>query len=315
MEKPDFRAAFRLAPAFVAFLLPLCAACSRSDAEASADALEREEQTVRRMDRARAAMAPVGACAAAMADNARYALVEAAEGGPGASVERFGQKFIRTGSVSLEVRDLAAAQRDLGEWAKRFGGYMEETSSETTSGSVTARIPSGSFEMAMEEVGKVGTVKSQSVNVEDATERFYDLETRLGTKRVMRERLTNYLAQAKSVKEMVQVERELNDVVSELESMEGRMKRLSAQIDRSTIRVDYRLPYRADPRGGSFKWPDVGESARRFAVNVFDFAMLAVEFMLYAVVCGVPVLAVLALAFWLLFGKVGLLKRLFRRLR
>lgn len=291
MEKSYVRAAFRLAPALVALVLPLCAACSRSDAE----------------------VPEVVDCCAAMEADAAPAGAE--EGGPGAKCARFGQKFIRTGSVSLEVRDLAAAQRDLGEWAKRFDGYMEKASSETSSGSVVARIPSGSFEKAMEEVGKVGTVKSQSVDVEDVTEWFYDLETRLGTKRVMRERLTNYLAQAESVEEMVQVEKELNNVISELESMEGRMKRLSAHIDRSTIRVDYRLPYRADPRGGSFKWPDLGERARRFAVNVFDFAMLAVEFVLYAVVCGVPVLAVLALAFWLLFGKVGLLKRIFRRLR
>ncbi len=300
MKKTDVRAAFRLAPALVALVLSLCAlcaACSRSDANV-----------------VEANYAPSADCCAA----APEAPDGAGRGASGAENAQFGQKLIRTGSVSLEVHDLAVAGREIEAWAKRFGGYLEKSSSETSSGSVTARIPSAGFEKAMEEIGKVGTVKSQSVNVEDATERFYDLETRLGTKRVMRDRLTNYLAQAKSVKGMIQVERELNDVISDLESMEGRMKRLSAQIDRSTIEVSYRLPYGA-VEGGGFEWPDIGESARRFAVdvvnNVVDFALLAAEFMLYAVFCGVPVLAVLALSFWLLFGRVGLLKRLFRRLR
>lgn len=291
MGKSDVRAAFRLAPALVALLLPLCAACSRSDAvEVSADC------------------APDFSCAALEAPDG------AGRSASGAENAWFGQKFIRTGSVSLEVYDIAVAGREIEAWAKRFGGYLEKSSSETSQGSVTARIPSAGFDKAMEEIGKVGTVKSQSVNVEDATDRFYDLETRLGTKRVMRDRLTNYLAQAKSVKDMLKVEKELNDVISDLECMEGRMKRLSAQIDRSTIEVSYQLPYGV-VAGGGFEWPDVGESARRFAVNVVDFALLAAEFILYAVVCGVPVLAVLALAFWLLFGKVALLKRLFRRLR
>lgn len=304
MEKLKAGTAFRLMPMAIAVVLSFCAACSRSDVDAPR--VEEED----------------ACCAAAPEANevkneASMALdvASAMETDRANAARGFVQQLVRTGSVSLEVRDMDVAQREIGAWAKRFGGYVEESSVETTSGSVTARIPSASFEKAMEEVGAVGDVKSQSLSVEDVSERFYDLKTRLETKRVMRERLTNYLAQAKSVKDMVQIERELDSVVSDLESMERRMKRLSAQISRSTIRVDYRLPYRADPRGGSFKWPDIGDSARRFAVNVVDFLVLATEFMLYVVVCGIPVLAVAMFSFWLLFGKVGILRRIFRRFR
>lgn len=304
MEKLKAGTAFRFVPMAFAMALSFCAACSRSDVDAP-----------------RVEVADVCYAAAPEANEVKNEASMALDVASAMETDRanaargFVQQLVRTGSVSLEVRDMDVAQREIGAWAKRFGGYVEESSVETTSGSVTARIPTASFEKAMEEVGAVGDVKSQSLSVEDVSERFYDLRTRLETKRVMRERLTNYLAQAKSVKDMVQIERELNSVVSDLESMERRMKRLSAQISRSTIRVDYRLPYRADPRGGSFKWPDIGDNARRFAVNVVDFLILATEFMLYAVVCGIPVLAVAAFSFWLLFGKVGLLKRIFRRLQ
>lgn len=225
------------------------------------------------------------------------------------------RKLIKTGDISLEVQSLDEAAKAIGEWAAKFGGYVESSYSGESDGNVKARIPSERFDDAMAAAGNLGEVKSQSVSSEDVTERFYDLKTRLETKKVMRGRLEDYLSKAKDMKDLLQIERELNSVVTDIESMEGSMRRLSSKIDYSSITVSYSLPYRADPKGGSFKWPDFGDGFRRFASHIVDFFAWLVKVVLYVVICGIPLLALVSLLFWLLFGKVGLVRRIFRRLK
>lgn len=230
----------------------------------------------------------------------------------GSSTER---KLIKNGDISVEVQNLSNAEKAVGEWASKFGGYIESSYSGETSGSITVRIPAKNFDEAMSEAGNFGAVKSQNISTQDVSERFYDLKTRLESKKVMRERLQKYLSQAKDVKDMLQIERELNSVVTDIESMEGSMARLSSQIDLSTITVSYSLPYRADPAGGSFRWPSFGEGFRHFVSNLVDFFACLLKIVLYVVICGIPILAVAGFMFWLLFGKIGLVKKIFKKLK
>jgi len=225
------------------------------------------------------------------------------------------RKLIKNGDISVEVQNLSLAEKAIGEWASKFGGYIESSYSGETNGSITVRIPAKNFDEAMSEAGNFGAVKSQNISTQDVSERFYDLKTRLESKKVMRERLQKYLSQAKDVKDMLQIERELNSVVTDIESMEGSMVRLSSQIDLSSITVSYSLPYRADPAGGSFKWPSFGEGFRHFVSNLVDFFALLLKIVLYLVICGIPVLVLSGFMFWLLFGKIGLVKKIFKKLK
>lgn len=225
----------------------------------------------------------------------------------------FERKLIKRGSIYLEVHSIQETGKAIEQWRKEFGGYVESSYSGETSGNITVRIPSVRFDEAMNAAGSMGVVKSKNISTEDVSERFYDLQTRLEARKVMRARLQTYLAQAKDTKDMLQIESELNRVITDIESMEGSMKRLSGQIDYSSIDVDFRLPYRAKNSGG-FEWPNVNEGFRYFISNIVDFFVGFLKTLLYAVVCGLPVLGIAALLYWLLLGKVGLLKKVFRRL-
>ena len=54
---------------------------------------------------------------------------------------------------------------------------------------------------------------------------------------------------------MLEIERQLNEVESELESIEGRMKRLTNQIEFSTISLNFTLPVGKTENG--FVFPDL----------------------------------------------------------
>ena len=223
------------------------------------------------------------------------------------------RKLIKNGNFSIEVEDLAAAEEKLEAWVKSLGGYVESSYMSERNGNLCVRIPQESFEKAMDSAGSFGRLLNKSVNTEDVTERFYDLKTRLDTKKIMRERLQNYLSSAKDIKDMLQIERELNSVIADIESMEGSLRRLSGQIDYSRINISFSLPYRSE-EGQSFVLPSFKDSFRRFLSNVVDFFLGFIKIILYIVIFGVPVVALIMLLYWLLFGKVGILRKIFKKI-
>lgn len=223
------------------------------------------------------------------------------------------RKLIKEGNISVEVSNLEKGQQILLEWASSFGGYIESSNSSQENISFTVKIPSAKFEEAMEKSTSFGKVKNTGVSVRDVSDQFYDLETRLETRKVLRQKLQSYLKQASSMQDMLKIERELNSVQSEIESMEGRMKRLTNQIDFSTISVFMELPY--NTRKDGFSFPDLSDGARRFFANIISFFVWLITALCYLVICGIPLFALLALLYWLLFGKIGIFVKVFKKLK
>lgn len=220
------------------------------------------------------------------------------------------RKLIKNGSVTIEVQSLAAADSSIEAWCGAFGGYISNSSAYESNAYYTVKIPAARFDEAMKTAGELGTLREHSVSTQDVSEQYYDLQTRLSNKKVMRDNLQKYLAQAKDIKDMLQIEKELNAVVTEIESMEGRMKRLSNQIDYATINVSVQLPYGKTEKG--FTFPNMGEGFRKFVSNTVSFFAHALGVFFYIIICGIPVLAIVGFLYWLLWGKVGLLKKLYR---
>lgn len=228
-------------------------------------------------------------------------------------ISEFERKLIKNGNITLQVQDLKEGEKAVEAWCKELGGYISYSSSDEYSSYFTVKIPSASFDKAMQSVGDFGQVKNRNVSTQDVTEQYYDLKTRLETKRILQANFKKYLEKASNITDILKIERELNNVTSEIESMEGQLRRLSNQIDYSTISISLILPQgKTDP---VIQPPTFGEKVRQFFTQVKDFFMGVAKILLYAIICGVPCLALLIFLFWLLFGKVGLIKRLFKKLK
>lgn len=242
--------------------------------------------------------------------NGNNVIAEATEENINIQQER---KLIKTGNISLEIENLHEAESSLNQWCKTYDGYISASYNEERLANYTVRIPAENFDDAMNSLGDIGTVKNRNINTQDVSEEFYDLESRLNTRKILKERLQSYLSNAKDMKDMLEIEKELNNTLSELESMEGRLRRLSNRIEYSTITVYFSLPYRTTEAG--FQWPDFGENFRYFLANIVDFFAGFLQVLLYAIICGIPILAVIILGYWLLFGKIGLLRKLLKKLK
>lgn len=232
------------------------------------------------------------------------------ENGTESSPER---KIIKSGSLSYEVENLSETEEKISLWLEDFGGYISNTWTNRNNMNITVKVPSSRFDEAMNSTGDFGDLLSRSISTEDVTENFYDLETRLESRRILQEKLTGYLKEAKSISDLLEIERQLNDVTSEIESMEKQFRRLSNQIDFSTINISCSLPSYTTEEG--FETPDFLQGLKDFAYNALQFICNFGLGILYLVLVGVPTVLLVALIYWLCFGKIGLIRKLFNKLK
>jgi hypothetical protein len=134
--------------------------------------------------------------------------------------------------------------------AMELGGYLVRRDPQQ----IIVRVPAEKYREALTAIAKLGDVLHREETVEDVTDQYYDLQARLRSNKVVRDRLEQLLAQAKNVNEALQVERELGRVSQEIERIEGRLKLLRELISFSTITVLFRARP-SDTVGSTVKLP------------------------------------------------------------
>lgn len=181
----------------------------------------------------------------------------------------FEEKIIRNANIEIAVSDLQNAKSRLSESIKKSAGYIssenESKEYDRIRVSMIIRIPNTAFDSLVNTISNLGDVKNKSISVEDVTATFYDQEQRIKTKKELEKRYLDILSKARTVTEILEVEKQLNEVRSDIESMEGSFKYLSDRIQYSTIELTlYQLvdvKYNPDPRPGFFSriFPAIAE--------------------------------------------------------
>jgi hypothetical protein len=170
------------------------------------------------------------------------------------------------------------------------------------------RVPRASFDVALAGIEPLGKELWRNVNTEDVTIHWYDLSGRLETKRELMKTLRGYLKSAKSIEDIMAVETRLADLQNEIDSLGGEFRRLADLVDFATINMEFVLPA-AQVKSVE---PSLGERIGDVLRMTGAFFSSLIAFIVGLVVFGVPIVALAALLFWLLFGKVGLLLTLYR---
>lgn len=153
------------------------------------------------------------------------------------------RKIIKTARLNIEVQDFEAAAGDVERLAQASEGFVSTSNSYVTDtghkrGTVTIRVPAEGFLNAVEEIKKLGKVKSTSSSGQDMTEEYVDLDARLRTLEKQEGRLLEILENASTVEDLLKVEGHLGRVRGEIERITGRLRYLDNMVDLSTITVD-----------------------------------------------------------------------------
>ncbi len=147
------------------------------------------------------------------------------------------QMLVFNGALSMLVQaETIPASIDAAvDFAVRAGGYI----SQQTDTSLTLRVPSRRFRKLMKQIEGIGDVQSRSVQTMDVSEEFHDLKVRLENLLATRLRIQKLLTQAKTLPEILSVEKELERVGGEIDRIEGRLRFLSSQAAFSTVTIGF----------------------------------------------------------------------------
>lgn len=173
---------------------------------------------------------------------------------PDESVVNLERKLIKEGYIEFETKNMADTRNQVLDVVKKFKGYIssdqEFTSPGRISNTMVIRIPAPSFDSALALIGKdVRKFDRKEVFIKDVTEEFLDVEARLNTKRELEQRYIELLKQAGKISEIMEIERELAQLRSDVESIEGRYKYLTNQVALSTLNITF---YKTTPIYMSF---------------------------------------------------------------
>ena len=156
--------------------------------------------------------------------------------------------LIRTGSASIEVKELDPAIIKVRQLAAQLGGYVANSSisggrDQIRSATLELKIPANRYDQAVSGLGNIGRVESVNTSVEDVGEEFVDVTARVTNAKRLEERLVSLLAtRTGRLEDVLAVERELARVRQEIERYEGRLRYLRTRAAVSTLSVTVHEP-------------------------------------------------------------------------
>mgnify|MGYP001052972255 FL=1 len=179
-----------------------------------------------------------------------------------------GRDIVATGSVTVEVDDVRAALQQITDAAGSAGGYVESSQvgggygvvpldgtaaqPDVSSGWITLRVPADALTSVMDGLSAVGEVSATSVNRSDVTEQTVDLRARVAAGEASVARLTELMAQAGSVADLIAAESALSERQAQLDSDRAVLTSIESQVAMSSLSVQVNtrsVTVTADPAG------------------------------------------------------------------
>jgi len=143
--------------------------------------------------------------------------------------------IIYTADVTLAIYEVDTTQRAIAAAATEIGGFIANLDERT----LIVRIPAAQFDAFLATIEAQGRVLGRRIQADDVTEQFRDLQIRIENLAAMRDRLEAMLGRAANVQEAIAIERELERVTLELESLRGRLRFLADRVAFSTVTIRF----------------------------------------------------------------------------
>ncbi len=155
------------------------------------------------------------------------------------------EKIIRSASFTVKTTDYDTDLERLQSLAKETGGrveymntYGDASSGQTRSASLTLRIPSQRLDDFLSGAEGIGNVTSMTQEMQDVSDSYYDVQTRLETQRKKLERLQNMFESAKEVSDLIEIESAIADAQYYIDRYTSQLKSYDGKVDYSTVSVN-----------------------------------------------------------------------------
>lgn len=210
------------------------------------------------------------------------------------------RKLIRRISLDAETEDMDTLLSGIDAKVVELGGYVE--SREIRSGSnyasyeqsryasLTIRIPAERLDEFVNHVGDVSNVTSTSESSEDVTLNYVATESRMKALQAEEERLLALIDEAANLSELLELEKRLTEVRTELERVTSQLKLYDNLVDYGTVNLTISEVTQYTPTEEPDFWERISTG---FATSMKNLGIIMKELIIFFV-CAIPYLVPLA---------------------
>lgn len=163
------------------------------------------------------------------------------------------RKIIKDADLTMEVDSPLDTQGKVTSIAEAHGGFVvtseskqrsaEDPSQRVVDVSLIIRVPASQFGPTRDAIlGLSKNVIDKKTTGQDVTEEFIDLEARIKTQAALEAQFMEIMKQANKVADALEVQRQIAEVRTEIEKLEGRKRFLENRSSLSTITVNLKAP-------------------------------------------------------------------------
>lgn len=163
------------------------------------------------------------------------------------------RKIIRNADITMEVPSTTEAQHRVTAIAESHGGFVvtseakqrenNDPAKRTLDIKLVVRVPATQFGSALDQIKSLaGNVPEANVTGQDVTEDFIDLEARIKTQKALELQFLEIMKDATKVADALEVQRQIAEVRTDIEKLEGRKRFLENRSSLSTITVNIQAP-------------------------------------------------------------------------
>jgi hypothetical protein len=160
-----------------------------------------------------------------------------------------GRKIIKTADLSFETKEFDKCIIELEKLALEFEGVVQNSEissagkmikqdiNEFKNATYTLRIPSKKLDLFLNKVGNIATLTNKKVSGNDITGEYIDTESRLKSLKIEQERLLAIKQNASSLSEILELEKRLTEVRTNIEQLTGSLQKMDALVELATVNV------------------------------------------------------------------------------
>lgn len=193
-------------------------------------------------------------------------------------------KIIKTANLSMEVTNYTQSKSKIDSIVLSHKAYILSEGFQQTESQIwnnlEVRVPSASFDNLLKSLATVAKrVDYQNVNMQDVTEDYIDIKTRLTNKQKVERKYLNMLRETTSIDDILKIENKLGEIRADIESAQGKVNYMDHQVNQSTISlyVYQKLDFRFTPEEMPSFWQRVKESLHAGWKGIVWFIILLVN--------------------------------------
>ncbi len=199
------------------------------------------------------------------------------EDGVGAAVDD--ARIIRTGTIQLEVTDVAAALVSARNGIRGMGGYVGASQTENVDdqpyATITYRIPADRWEDALDLLrglnGLTSRVVSEQTQAVEVTGQVIDLEARIRNLRASETALQEIASTATRITDVLEVQNQLTNVRGQIEQLSAALADLEDRAGFATLTATFSVPIVAvEAAAEGFEPAKVVDEATASLVNILQ---------------------------------------------